>query len=334
MNGRLFAILLLMLAFLSSCEKKEKALVLPPPGSASHAGVEMGADYDKQVFFDLETNAVVYTSSPASWDLSFESGPNGKHVFVNGGNKTFVFNTHKTDIRSVTTLPGNLVGSGAGWQFDASCGLPDSTAIGNWFYENGNTKGELYVVQTGSGTLYKTRMLASDNSGYSIEWLPLADTSATTNKVQIGKDSIYNFTYFSFKGGIVKPEPPKNTWDIVFTRYVYVYRNYPTPGKDFPYDVTGVLLNPYNTSASADSSLAFSNINLQVAESLPANNYRDVIGFDWKVYNFNTSRYEVNRSKNYIIHTRKNQIYKLRFLEFYNNAGVKGNPAFEFERLK
>ena len=63
-------------------------------------------------------------------------------------------------------------------------------------------------------------------------------------------------------------------------------------------------------------------------------NQRDVIGFDWKRYNFTTSLYETDLSKVYIVKTQRNEFWKIHFIDFYNANGLKGSPSFEFERIQ
>jgi len=327
-----YILILLCLATLASCEKKEDALVLPPAGSSSHVILEMGENYTRQLFYNFETQSIVATSDPSVWDLAFEASAGGRHVFLNGGNKIFVYNTHVTDLSKVTALPSNLLSSGAGWQFDASCGLPDSTAVGDWFDGTGASKGEVYIIQTNSGDYEKIRMESVDNTHYTFKWASLNATTNFSTQV-LTKDSNYNFSYFSFTGGVVQPDAPKDSWDIVFTRYEYIFRNYPSAGLNFPYDVTGVLLNPNKVVASADSVTSFANINLGKAQSAATTNFRDIIGYDWKQYSQVTGLYQVNSNKCYMVHTRNNQIYKLHFLGFYSSTGIKGSPDMEYERL-
>ena len=92
--------------------------------------------------------------------------------------------------------------------------------------------------------------------------------------------------------------------------------------------------NPTDTRGAADSTSAFDQITRQMAETVPTTNRRDVIGYDWKEYSINNAQYTVHRWKNYMVYTRKGQIYKLHFLDYYNSAGQKGNPLFEYERLR
>ena len=96
------------------------------------------------------------------------------------------------------------------------------------------------------------------------------------------------------------------------------------------------MLNPYNTLALADSSTAFEQLSAGTALTQAAgfSNHRDVIGFDWKKYDFTTGNYQADLKKCYLIRTQDNEYWKMRFVDFYNTNGVKGSPAFEFERIQ
>ncbi len=318
---------------LASCEKAEEALVLPPPTGASHATVSLGPNYERQVFYDFETGSSVYVSDPGSWDLAFEASEDGKHVFMNGGKDIYVYNLGVRKMAKVVELPDNVSSSGFGWLYDEACGQPEGTGIGDWYGVAGATKAEVYLVRVASGVFNKMRILSSTATAFTIEWAPLESKDPPLT-VEIAKDSAYNYVYYSFSKGVVKPEPPKSTWDVVFTRYrPLVYDNFTQVS--VPYMVTGVLLNPSGTKAAADSISGFTAIDREKALGLTASTCRDVIGYDWKSIDMRNvgGHYTVDRSKTYILHTRKNQLFKLRFLDYYNSSGEKGHPLFEYERL-
>jgi hypothetical protein len=344
MTARPFLIFCVVAAgFFSSCIKQESAIVLPAPGSASVATVEMGMSYDRQIFFDFESGQAVYTSSPDSWDLAFEASPDGRHVFENGGRPSvFVYNTHQTDMSAVTELPPQLSPiADTFWQYDNPNGLPNGTAVGDWWKADGSTKGEVYIVRLKT-VLYKIRLLSVSDSCYTFEWMPLYGKGVPT-QVTLPKDANCNFVYFSFKKGITTPEPPdKRTWDLVFTQYrELVYDTDPAVQRALPYVVTGALLNPWQTQAAADSVDAFADIDLNMVQRLSFSTCRNAIGYDWKTVDINTAtgggtaNYTVNSRKNYVLSTQNGLLFKLHFLSFYNpNNGQKGSPMFEFERLK
>ena len=306
----------------TACEKAEQPFTLPPKGSAQIAKVDMGEYYDDQVFFDFESGTAVKKTRVDSWDLAFESDPSGFHIFLNGGKNIFVYNTGSEEVASFTT-PSSI--KETDWLFDAPNGLPDSTGIGDW-----RNKKYVYILKF-QNNIYKKIVIESvSNTEYILRYGDVESSLLST--IIIPKDPSYNYAYFSFEDGgkVVSPDPPKDTWDIVFTKYRYIYYDL----DNFPYLVSGVLLNPYNTTALPDSSDAFASITYN--SNLVANtfsNHRDVIGFDWKRYNFNTGLYEVNSHKSYIIKNRREQYWKIHFLDFYSSTGMKGSPGFEYERI-
>ncbi len=318
----------------TSCEKVEQPLSLPDKSGSEYMLIQMGEDYKDQLFFDLETKSVVYTSPVNSWDFAFETGVNDYHVFMNGGGTgVFVYNTHQTDITKVITAPGIKDNE---WQFDQASGTNDSTGIGEWHTGN-RSKSEVYVVKLDPtfypDTFRKIQLLNVTDKSYVMAYSNLRDNKVKT--ITIEKNPNYNYVYFSFQddGKITTPEPPKNTWDIVFTRYRYNYHYL----NNFTYPVTGVLTNPYNTIAAKDSTQTYEKIDAPYLLKLKFLNRRDVIGFDWKQFTLNqqqgVSQYTINKNMIYVLKNRKGYYYKLRFLDFYHH-GVKGNPSFEYERIQ
>jgi hypothetical protein len=301
----------------------------------------MGAAYDKQLFYNFGSGQAVSSSDHGMWDLAFDAGADDRGVYINGGQEkglnsqtVCIYNTHATSFDAVTNMPAGLSpnSNAGGWHYDEVCYLPGRTAVGQWWDSGGASKKEVYLAQTSSG-IQKFRILSADATQYILEWQSLW-ASGAPNRVQLTKDSAYNYLYFSFDKGIVMPEPPKHTWDIVFTRYRDTLYDGQS-GYWIPYIVTGILTNPYKTRAAADSVDDFSSIDLAKAQSMPLYANRNVIGWDWKSYGLNsTGLYTVKRFKNYVVSTQKDQLYKLHFLDFYSSTGQKGAPSFEYERLK
>lgn len=174
----------------------------------------------------------------------------------------------------------------------------------------------------------KIQLVAVTDKDYILSYADLESDDVKT--ITLPKASDYNYTYFSFKTGIVQPEPPKDTWDIVFTRYRYIYYI----DGIFPYMVSGGLLNPYNTTGVADSSVAFENMSSDILPKLAFSNFRDVIGFSWKLYNIEKQKYFINPKRIFIIRNRQGHYWKMHFLDFYSKEGVKGSPTFEYERFQ
>ena len=331
------ALALCSAAMLAGCEKEELPLELPPSevqvGSVTDQ-VEQGNDYSTQVFYDFVMERKASSSAVNSWDLAFDAGAAGARVWMNGGTEVAVFNTGLRNFANATGLPSGF--HYTQWAYDRPNGNPDSTGVGEWRnLQTGESKTEVYILRVGNQPRYKFQILGVTAQKWTIAWGPTAAQQPTI--LELPKDTAQNYIYYNFREAIVaQPDPPKANWDVVFTRY----RDFiPTnTGELVPYIVTGVLLNPANTQAAADSTSYWENVTAQYASTLQFTSARNVMGYDWKTVGVTSGtpngNYTVNRNKIYIIRTRTGSLYKLRFLDFYSPTGEKGSPKFEYQRLR
>jgi hypothetical protein len=176
----------------------------------------------------------------------------------------------------------------------------------------------------------KVQFLSVDQQKYSVRCADM--NGANEHVVEVPKDSAYNFTFLSLSADpqVVKVEPPKADWDMVFTQYTHLFFD---PLET--YLVTGCLLNRYNTAAFMDSMITYDAISYDKATEYPLSPFINTIGYDWKTVGSTTgggSDYKVHFNMNYIIRTSEGSYFKLRFIDFYDNK-VKGNPKWEYQEL-
>lgn len=319
---KLFILFLSSVMILSSCVKEELPVPKHDPGNIITNSVNMGSNYKWQVYFNLKNNTVVGQNLKTIWDLGFETSSDGYRIILNSSKAMYAAKTNQTDFSLVT----DTVGFSAFKNFDSPTGDMEQTAIGDWRL----IPNQVYLIDRGYNEVgahqgfRKIVIQSVDNYSYNIHFSQLNGSGETT--LQIPKDIDYNFTFLSFTtSSTVMVEPPKIDWDIVFTQYLEELST--------PYLVTGCLLNRYQTTAKADSIMGFNSINYDFALSQILSSNINVIGYDWKEYNFTTSSYLVFPNKNYIIQDQNGFYYKLHFIDFYNNSGIKGNPTFEFQKL-
>lgn len=334
--GCLVAIALLI----SSCVKEEKPV--DKPAVSQTVQIPLGANYEKQYYFDLESNQTITSASRFNWDLAFESTPEGHRVFLNGYKFMFAYNTGKTTFDSTYTYNGLLR------RWDEPTGELDRTAFGEWGTPTtgGNYagKGFVYLVDRGFDVNvdtfgYRKVVINSLQDGvYSVSFGTLGSTIPTT--FSIPKVEGYNKVYLSFDNGgeIVSVEPVSDAWDILFTRYTHVFYE-PLPGfpptDTLPYQVVGVLSNYTNgVEVAALDGADYASFTLADAANLTFSTEQDAIGYDWKNFTLNDENYVVEPQKLYIIKSLEGNYYKLHFVEFYNNAGTKGYPTFEVQELR
>ena len=327
----LITYLVLLFAFTSCFEEDE---MVPPheTGNLTVGEVELTETYKYQVFFDLETNKEVKQNLISEWDLGFETSDSGWHIILNTSRMMLAGNTGKTDFEAVKN------NNGATMNFDPSHGNLDSAAIGNWYNISAGepvSKEFVYVIDRGTDEDFnpigekKVKFSLQDENNYVVRFANLNGSDEKT--VVISKDTAVNFVCFSFEKGIVEIEPDKNSWDLQFGKYSTLL--FTDVGDPYPYLVTGVLLNPYKTQAAADTTHLFDEVNFEIAETQNLVNQKDIIGYEWKEYDFDNGMYTVMPEKIYILKNRVGYYYKLRFIDYYNSTGEQGYPTFEFLRL-
>ncbi len=320
---------------LISCEKEEQPIEKKyVPGDQTTASVYLESGYKYQIFYDLESNAEVAQNLKTSWDLGFECGSDGYHIKLNSSKKMKVWASGDTNFSAVQSR------SGAKWIWDNPNGSMDSTAIGEWGERNGNdivSKSQVFILDLGLDLeedvigFKKMQILGLENNQYTIK---IADLSGENQFIKIiPKDNEYNFMFLSLgdKGEIVTIEPPKDDWDLVFTRYTNTF--YDDANNPLAYVVTGILINSNATSVHKDTVIGFEDINLEIAKGFEYEYDRNSIGYDWKTYNHDEGGYIMHPEKNYLIKNRTGNYYKFHVIDFYNEIGQTGNIKFEFQKL-
>lgn len=306
---------------LFSCKKEELPVSAHQSGDFTTSTVNMESNYKWQIYFDLKTNSVVSKNLKTAWDLGFETGEDGYRIILNSAKAMYAFKTNNADLSSVTDTAGFFMAR----KFDVPSGNLDSSAIGNW-----KISPTVYIIDRGyneSGIHQGFRKIVFqtvDSESYSIHFSRLDGSGETT--MMMPKDNNYNFTFLSFSSSTtVMIEPPKTDWDLVFTQYM--------ESLSTTYLVTGCLLNRYNTSAKMDSIISFDHIDYTYVQNQNLSSEINTIGYNWKEFNFSSSTYIVFPKMNYLIKDAEGFYYKLHFIDFYNNSGIKGNPKFEYQQL-
>ena len=316
MENRFFFFLVIF--WLSACEKAE----LPKPASfvtTESNSVNMGSDYATQLFFSLDENKVVSQNLRESWDLGFDSSGN---IFLNSSKNMSVSATGSTDLSAVGTS------TLTSWMYDQPEGYTDSLAFSSW------EAGKVYIVDRGVTTtgaqIGKIKLLINQfaNNTWSIDWATLS--SQEVHHIEFAADDTKDFTAFSFSavpGTVVNIDPGKDSWDLLFSTYTHMYND------GMPYLVNGILLNSNGVTACQIEGTTFDAVTYDDISSMSFSTMRDVIGFDWKTYNFDTGLYQIDLNRVYVVKSVSNRYYKLRLLDFYNQSGQKGNPTFEIKEL-
>jgi len=328
----------LMLCFttlaITSCFKEDEKVQPHQSGNITTDTIALTRNYKYQVYFDLSSDAKVATNLRTDWDLAFECKTGGTHILLNSS--CFM----KAADCGLIDFGQPIDTAGLRWKFDRSDGNPDSTALLHWININGSDTlypGHVYAIDRGldeNGIVLGLRQVIFERlkqGHYTFRWANIDGSAATSAGVE--KDTTFNYIHYSFKnrGGVQAPEPTKTQWDLLFTQYSTIL--FTDAGDPYPYLVTGVSINRIGVQVAVDSITAFSAINFETARNMTYSNVLDVIGYDWKYYNFDTGSYTVRFNRNYFIKDAAGFYYKFRFTGFYNALGQKGYPVFEYQQL-
>lgn len=331
--------LLITIMLLTSCFKEDDQVTPQKPGNVETVVIEMLPNYNLQSWFDLSEGKVVAVNDRSDWDLALSSAPDDYTLWLN--TSIFMYVAH-TGIYDFST---SLATNNREWKFDASNGNPDENAIGKWWAsdETGiHSLGEVLLIDRGideegySRGFLKIQPLIDSITGQVI--LRIAKPDGTEERTfEMPKDPTRRRITLSFDRGYnaEQPEPTANNWDILFTTYTTLL--FTNTGQPYPYLVNGVLLNDTLAMAAMDSVIPFVDIDREMAETFALSRQEDTIGYQWKKVNGDVTSgnvtYTVRSDWSYIIKDGKGLLYKLRFIDFYNNQGKKGYPTFEFQRL-
>jgi hypothetical protein len=315
-----FLLTAIVLLGFTSCLKEDTPVLRPEAGEAVTLSVDMSANYKYQIWFDLGTESMVKTSLKTDWDIAFDSDANTNHVYLNSAKMMQA-------ARSPLTFEATESAAGLTFRPDLSEGNPDSLAFAGW------QVGDVYVIDLGTtetGSLLgylKIELLGTNGSAIHFRYAALNGSNERT--AAITKNDLYNQVAYSFNAHqSLLAEPPKTEWDIVFTQYTKMFYEPFTP-----YLVTGVLINPNGVEVSTDSTTAFNNITSERLTNYVFTNQLDAIGYDWKYYSLDESLFTILPEFVYLIKDTEGIYYKLHFIDFYNEQGVKGSPKFEMQRL-
>ncbi len=323
----------LMLLSLISCLKEEEPIKPFDRGGVQLGGIDINTntDYSKQIYYDIDKNEVVRTVDRSSWDLAFESSPQGYTILTNTASAMTVSKTGETDFSNVT----NLSNLDLNFKWDDASGDIDSLALKDWI-SSGIPTNEVFVINRGekpnldSRGYKKMKVVSVSATEFVIEYANINGTDFQTKTIP--KNSDKNYTNFSFENGgeIVEIEPNKEDWDIVFTQYLATFYEL-TP--QLMYSVNGILINTKQCKAVKVFDKSFSDISLADVGIYTLSDSANVIGFEWKLYDFDEATYAVVPGMNYIIKSKTGLYYKMRMIDFYSTSGLKGSPRFEFELL-
>jgi Secretion system C-terminal sorting domain len=292
--------------------------------------VSIGAGYTNQSFYSL-ANGEVSNELNTNWDLAFQISGFQAAILVNGKNNVRLFKSG-LDVNSWSAITANdtigklnsgneLLNQDTSWwagafnmtndtanQFDLGWGVYD-------FATHAVTGDSLFFIKLSNGVVKKLWIQALQNSTYFFVYADVDGTNEVTTSLNKQNYAGKNFGYYSIANGVeLDREPNKYLWDLTFAQYMAT-----TP---FVYKVTGVLSN--------DSVQAVKAYPVDLATVTPwgytFSQHINVIGNDWKYYDFNNNVWTIEDSILYYVYDRGGILWQIEFTGF--GGSVTGDYEF------
>ena len=302
----------------SACDPGEIP-INPPTSELLIETIPLEPNYQNQVFYDLSQSSISSINIKSEWDIGILLDSNFK-IILNSANFSKVWVTDYNFNDSVYI-------ANAQWSWDAPSGNHDSLA-----FQSIDTS-KVYILDRGlningsSMGMYKVQFLEFNTSFLRVKTSQIEVFNDTILDITLDQNKL--FTPFSFSSlKVVNISPEINNWDLLFTQYTRLFTN-----PQIEYLVTGVLINDKTTQVAVDTIKDFNQINYPSLSDYQFLSQRDIIGYNWKEFNFETNLYSVKDNINFVIRDFEGKYYKMRFIDFYNNQGLKGYPKFELEEL-
>jgi hypothetical protein len=318
---KLFYVLFMGALAITAC-KKEAA------EEESTVDISMGTEQALDVYYSF-INGEISSADRSGWDLEFSVPLRTATIRINEGAGVELYKVGDT------TLWGSIDTSGiAGWEplynddSDWMKGAFNLDADGNFnfgwaFYDHANTYNVIglyvYVIKLSDGSYKKLfiRMRVGHTDTYVLRWADIDGSNQvdTTFSPAPYADTKHFIHYSLINREIVEIEPDKDTWDLLFTRYVATQDN--SSGSDIHIPVMGVLMNKSHQGAKV-TGISSADAHYSDSES-GFSNQADIIGWDWKDIS-GTNPDPVVENMTYFIKLSGVGVYKMYFTEYSDEA--------------
>tara|TARA_R110000868_G_scaffold158589_4_gene386844 strand:- start:50944 stop:52023 length:1080 start_codon:yes stop_codon:yes gene_type:complete len=359
MKNNFIILMSIAVVFFTSCSNDDTPsdpieIVIEGAAIAPEVG---GPNEPNQVYVDLSTNTATAVQRD-SWDLGFYSGSEFK-VTINGSIYMAVAALDATDIDAISSTteevqnlqPQVAVGTFAAANtayVDNPNGDITATAIAtiadtddlnvvyllNLGYEVGTeiaTTGSVAI--SGDTRGWKKIRILKRGTDYLLQYADLDDT--THQEITIGKETTFNFTFFSFNTEtVVNVEPEARKWDLNFTVFTNEIEGYGSYGySDYVVNNTKASATVYFIDTEVDT-YTYDDFTLADVNNANFLNDQRGVGSNWRNGGGPGSLPSLKDNVFFIVNDTDGNYYKLKFLAFTNEAGERGYPKFVYSLLE
>lgn len=277
---------------------------------------DVTAANNTDVFYSLE-NGVVKSEPRDNWHLAFTTNAVSASILINsaghsaGSMDLFLAAQDTTSWTTLdTTGMTQVYNDPTSWEAGAFANLGTSHPDYGWGSYNSTTHSvygsRIFVIKMPNDT-YKKIMIQEMIAGGDFKF-KYADLDGSNEVVASFLKSTYstkNFVYYNMTTGtFVDREPVKTDWDMLFTKYM----DEVAPSTYYP--VTGVVTN---ANAMAEE---VNMVDTATATWTTFGSEKNIIGYDWKVFDMNTFSYVLDDSTCFFVQNNNGDVFKIGFRSY------------------
>jgi len=299
--------------------------------------ISTGSNYSNDVYFNFK-NAETHVLENSNWDIGFslvDKGAAGSAIIINEAYVELYsapYDTTRWESFDTTNLNTweRLYNPKISWTngaYNIYRGERSALDMG-WgvlmpelnFWTYGDS---LYTIKLQSGNFIKFKINSLKQGVWEFSYSDIDNSNEETIEINKADYTNKNFIYFNFQNKeIIDREPLKETWDIVFTKYMYFAESV------VKYNTTLGVLN--------DSDIKISKMQGSIEDKFETKEEEfldniSLIGNDWKTFDMSAFVWAVEKENVYIIKTENNELYNLTFLTF--GGKDNGNLSFQYKKV-
>ena len=332
MKNLLYSLFILLPLFIS-CEKKSES-------TETSESIPMGNNHINDVYFSFQ-NGEVATYNRSDWDIAFSVPLQTATILINEGAGVMLYSFGDTTTWDAVDTAG--IGSWTAVYNDKSDwmnGAFNRYATGEFnfgwgTYDHANTYAvwgdSIYVIKLTNGDWKKLFIRKRDgySDTYILRW---ADIDGSNQVDASFSPAAYANTkhfiqYSIVNEEVVEAQPDKDTWDLLFTKYI-VKIPY-GPGIYIDYPVVGVLMNQDREGLKVDDKIP-EDAHYTDA-SVNFSSQADIIGWDWKISDPVTHEITLADSTSYFVKNSADEIYRIFFTEY--DSQNNGTISFKIKKV-
>ena len=290
--------------------------------------VSLGASISNQSYYKLIDGSEANDIN-SDWDIAFQTESAYKtSIIINAaiGTELYLYPGDTTDWTTLDTTGmkagwTQLFNADSSWDYGAFSQNQTSTHVG-WGDYNMTTHAiegdKIFVIKLSNGTYNKVWIENLLSGVYNFRHATLDNSMDMQHSLDKADFAGKNFGYFSLQTHSEQDKEPMNAdWDLFFGKYTgYV----PTP-----YPVVGVLLSS-QTEASKAYPVNDPSTYIDWGSHV-LSNYSNVIGSDWKSFDFGSMSYVIADSTVYFVKTQDGDVFKMVFTHYGGSS--TGDIVFE-----